>query len=166
MRLKDSAAAQDVIQETFLAGFKGLEKFDGRVDIKYWLRGILRNKIVDYIRKAVRERPYEDLSEFQLEDDGGTKNKMKFFGIPSSEPMPWNFEPHQAYEESEFWSVFRECTGKLKGPLQQAYMMKELEGLSTEEICKVLDITPNNLWVMVHRARTQLKACLEKNWNR
>ncbi|MFT7515468.1 MAG: DNA-directed RNA polymerase specialized sigma24 family protein, partial [Candidatus Omnitrophota bacterium] len=53
MRLKDSAAAQDVIQETFLAGFKGLEKFDGRVDIKYWLRGILRNKIVDYIRKAV-----------------------------------------------------------------------------------------------------------------
>ena len=166
MRLKDSSAAQDVIQETFLAGFKGLEKFDGRVDIKFWLRGILRNKIVDYIRKAVRERPYEDLAEFQLEDDGRTKNKMKYFGIPSSEPMPWNFEPHQAYEASEFWTVFRDCTGKLKDPIRQAYMMKELEGFSTEEICNVLEISPNNLWVMIHRARTQLKSCLEKNWNR
>ena len=69
MRLKDPIAVQDVLQETYIAGIKGLEKFDGRVEIKYWLRGILRNKIVDHIRKSVRERPYENPMEHG-EDDG------------------------------------------------------------------------------------------------
>jgi len=162
MRLRDVTAAEDVLQETFLAAMKGLERFDGRVEIKYWLRGILRNKIVDHIRKAVREQPYENLEEYQKPDE----TKMKLFGIPAQSPRPWEFEPHLAYEETEFWGIFRECVDKLKQPLQQAYMLKELEGMSTEEVCKVLEITPNNLWVIIHRARAHLKDCIESKWNR
>ena len=165
MRLKDPAAAQDVLQETYIAGFKGLEKFDGRVNVKYWLRGILRNKIVDYIRKAVREQPYENPLELE-DDDGISHNKMKYFGIPSSEPMPWDFEPHQAYEQTEFWSIFRNCVDQLNENHRRAFVLKEIEGLSTEEVCEIMDISPNNLWVVIHRARTQLKSLLEKNWNK
>jgi RNA polymerase sigma-70 factor (ECF subfamily) len=164
MRLKDPTAAKDVIQETYIAGFKGLDRFDGRVDVKYWLRGILRNKIVDHIRKAVRERPCEDPLEFQ-DDDGISRNKMKYFGIPSSDPMPWEFEPHHAYEESEFWTIFRQCVDQLKDNHRQAYVLKEIEGMSTDEVCEIMDISPNNLWVVIHRARAQLKTLLEKNWN-
>ena len=163
MRLKDPIAAQDVLQETYIAGFKGIDKFDGRVDIKYWLRGILRNKIVDYIRKAVRETPYEDPLEVQ-DDDGISHNKMKYFGIPSSDPMPWEFEPHHAYEETEFWTIFRNCVDQLNDRNRQAYVLKELEGLKTEEVCEIMNITPNNLWVVIHRARNELKSLLEKHW--
>ena len=162
MRLRDVSTAEDVLQETFLAGMKGLEKFDGRVDIKYWLRGILRNKIVDHIRKAVREQPYEHIEEYEKPDE----TKMKLFGIPAHSPKPWEFEPHLAYEQEEFWEIFRHCVDQLKKPIQQAYVLKELEGQSTEEICKVLNITPNNLWVMVHRARGHLKTCIESKWNK
>jgi RNA polymerase sigma-70 factor (ECF subfamily) len=151
-----------VVQETFLAGVKGLERFDGRVDIKYWLRGILRNKIVDYIRKAVRERPVEDIESYEPPDS----IQMKVFGIPTSTPRPWDFDIHQAFDEKEFWQVFESCVSKLKGPIQQAFVLKELEGMSTDEICKVLGITPNNLWVMIHRARGRLKDCLNTHWNR
>lgn len=162
LRLKNYASAEDAVQETFLAGVKGLDRFDGRVEVKYWLRGILRNKIVDYIRKAVREQPVEDPESYELPQS----TRMKVFGIPTSNPVPWEFDVHQAFDEKEFWRIFRECTDALQGNIQRAFVLKELEGLATPEVCKVLDISPNNLWVMIHRARNQLKKCLEQKWNR
>lgn len=160
LRLKDPQAAQDVIQETFLAGVKGLDRFDGRVDIKFWLRGILRNKIVDHIRKAVRERPIENIEEYQPPDSV----LYAYSGITQMRPKKWQFDPEEVFKRKEFMEIFHECLGKLRGPLQQAFTLKELEGITTKEICEVMDITPNNLWVMLHRARNQLKDCLEKNW--
>ena len=160
MRLKNPTTAEDVVQETFLAGVKNLEKFDGRVDIKYWLRGILRNKVVDYIRKAVREDVVEDAEARDIMDNFW----FKYSGLPARDPAPWEFDPHNDFEKREFWRALKECMAKLKGPTQTAFSLKMLEGTSSEEVCKILDITPNNLWVMMHRARLQLKKCLEKNW--
>jgi len=160
LRLKDPMAAQDAVQETLLAGFKGLDRFDGRVDIKFWLRGILRNKIVDYIRKAVRERPIENIEEYQPPDSV----LYAYSGITQMRPKKWQFDPEEVFKRKEFMEIFHGCLSKLKGPMQQAFTLKELEGISTKEICEVMDITPNNLWVMLHRARNQLKDCLEKNW--
>lgn len=160
-RLRDPAAADDVVQETFLAGVKGLHRFDGRSDVKYWLRGILHNKIVDYIRKAVRETPVEDPEQYQQPDTA----LMKYSGIPTRTPKPWPFDLHESFDRQEFWEIFNMCLSKLKGPLQQAFTLKELEGVKTEEICKALNVTPNNLWVMIYRARNQLKKCLEHNWD-
>jgi len=160
MRLRDPAAAEDVVQETFLAGIKGLKRYDGRVDIKYWLRGILRNKIVDHIRKAVRETPVEDIEGMQLAETA----LFKMAGIPSTRPTRLGFDPHQDYEKSEFWDVFQRCLGGLKGNLQRAFTLKVLEGMPTDEVCKVLGIKPNNLWVLNFRAREQLKDCLSKHW--
>ena len=160
MRLRDPAAAEDAVQETFLAGIKGLDRYDGRVQIKYWLRGILRNKTVDHIRKAVREQPVEDFEGLEIQDSV----LFKMSGIPTTRPAPLGFDPHRDYEKTEFWDAFQRCMGGLKGSMQQAFSLKVLEGLSTKEVCKVLGITANHLWVLTHRAREQLKACLRDNW--
>ena len=160
LRLQSQHAAEDAVQETFLAGIKNIDKFDGRVDVKYWLRGILRNKVVDYIRKASRERPVDDTEVKEIQD----RFAFKAFGVATTRPAPWQFDPHRAYEKTEFWDVLQGCVSKLRGPIQQAFTLKMLEGMSTDEVCKVMEITPNYLWVMLHRARAQLKTCLEENW--
>lgn len=161
-RLRDPARAEDAVQETFLAALRNLDRYDGKVEIKYWLRGILRNKIVDIIRKSVRETPLEEPETYDRPDD----LRMRIWGLPSDEPKPWKFEPHQAFEEEEFWRIFREAVDELKSPIREAFVLRELEGISSEEVCKALDITPNNLWVMIHRARAQLKSRIEEQWNR
>ena len=160
LRLRDHATAQDVVQEALMAGVKGLDRFDGRVDVKYWLRGILKNKIVDHIRKSSRMQPVEDIGDYELPDS----IKMKWFGIPTSRPEPWAFDIHQAFDQKEFWAIFEKCVQGIPGVSQKAFVLKEIEGQSTEDICKLLDVTPNNVWVMVHRARGALKNCLESNW--
>jgi len=160
LRLRNPDAAKDVVQETLLAGIKGLDRFDGRVDVKYWLRGILRNKVVDYIRKAVRETPIENIEDFEP----SSPFLMKHSGIPTRAGGDWEFDPRRAYSNKEFMEIFHTCLSKLRGPQQQAFALRELEGMKTEEICKLLEIEPNNLWVMLHRARAQLKECLELNW--
>jgi len=160
LRLRNPATAEDAVQETFLAGVKGLDRFDGRTDIKYWLRGILRNKIVDHIRKAVREDVVEDIEAKAMMDSFLVKHS----GVDSINPAPWQFDPHRAIEREEFWEIFRDCLDKLKEPLRTAFTLKMLDDMSTEEVCKILDVSTNNLWVMMHRARGNLKACLEKHW--
>jgi len=161
-RLRDSAAAEDAVQETFLAGIKGLDRYDGTIEIRFWLRGILRHKIIDHLRKKAREMPVEDLDDYEKPDTF----LMKHSGIPTRTPLPWKFDPRQAFEDHEFWQIMESCTAKLPERLRLAFVLKELEGLSSPETCKVLSISPNNLWVMIHRARKQLKTCLEKNWGK
>ena len=162
MRLRDDASAQDAVQETFLAGIKGLDRFDGRIEVKYWLRGILRNKIVDQIRKRVRMQPIEDREGMDILEH----LSFKAFGIAERKPQPWQFDPHREYEKTEFWAVFEHCLSRLKDSMRQAFVLKMLEGMPSDEVCKVLGIEPNNLWVLNHRARKQLKTCLEANWDR
>ena len=159
-RICDPAMAEDLVQETFLAGIKGLGAFDNRVEIKFWLRGILRNKVVDYIRKDVPLKYVNDLEEF----DEPPTTLRKHFGITSRKVQKWSFNPAQQYENKEFWQVFENCLSKMKEPLRSIYTMKEIENEPNEKICKDFKITPNNLWVIIHRARTSLKKCLNKNW--
>ncbi|MCH2175589.1 MAG: sigma-70 family RNA polymerase sigma factor [Lentisphaeria bacterium] len=160
-RLSDPSAAEDVVQETLLAAIKGVERYDEtKVDFKFWLRGICRNKIVDTIRKRMREIPVEEIFEY----DESPNRSMQLMGIPNNKPDTFSFAPDKQYQKKEFWKVFQSCASKLKSPMREIYLLKEIESLSTEEICKEFNITPNNLWVIVHRARGQMKKCLNKNW--
>jgi RNA polymerase sigma-70 factor (ECF subfamily) len=160
MRLRDPGVAEDAVQETFLAAIRNLHQFDGRVDVKYWLRGILRNKIVDIIRKSVRKREIEDESQ----QDMVNSFLFKVSGVPTTRPKSWAINVDDAFAQEEFWEAFEACLGGLKEPLRSAFVLKMLEDQETDEICKELDITPNYLWVMLHRARGQLKECLEHKW--
>lgn len=160
LRLRNPATAEDAVQETFLAAIKGLDRFDGRTDIKYWLRGILRNKIVDHIRKAVREDVVEDAEARELLDSLA----FKLTGVPTMRPAPWQFDPSRAMEKNEFWVIFRSCLEQMRDPQRTAFTLKMLDDVSSEEICKILRVSANNFWVIMHRARNQLKTCLEKKW--
>jgi len=160
MRVRDPQVAEDTVQETFLAALKNLHQFDGRVDVKYWLRGILRNKTVDYIRKSVRR---QELQNEQVQEIVG-QILFKTSGIPNARPKPWAFDPDEAFAQEEFWDAFKSCLEGLSDQMRTAFYMKMIDEVETEEICKELDITDNYLWVMLHRARAQLKDCLESKW--
>lgn len=159
-RLRDQDAARDAVQETFLAAIKSLDRYDGRVEVKYWLRGIMRFKIVDRIRKTVREQPIVDVDVEHILDS----TLFKASGVPSMRPDPWHFDAHQALDSEVFWEAFNQCLDGLKGPMRQAFVLKMLEDMETEEVCKVMNVSANNLWVLNHRARSQLKKCLETKW--
>ena len=159
-RLRDASAAEDVVQETFLAAFKGAARFSGQSSEKTWLVGILKHKIVDFIRKASRERAYDDvtLAEDRVDDFFDRKGHWK------AGPAEWTVNPRKAFEQREFWAVFEGCLGNLQDRLAAVFTLREIEGMSAEEICKELDITSTNLWVMLYRARNKLKDCLQENW--
>lgn len=159
-RLGDRSRAEDVVQEAFLGAYKSKDRYQGTYPVKAWLIGILKHKIVDYIRKASRETVMEDpeiVNSFQTP-------LYQYSGIPTMKPRPWQFNPAKAAEYADFWPVFQGCLSKLKEPHHSAFVLRELEGKSTDEICKILDISSNYLCVLFHRARAQLKECLEKNW--
>lgn len=160
-RLRNADAAADCVQDTFLAGIKALERFDGSRDIKFWLRGIMRNKIVDQIRKSIKENKVD----IDNEDEALLESFwFRYSGIATTNPDPWQFNPRKAYDNTEFWDVFNVCIDKVKQPARQAFVLRMLEDMETEEVCKVMDITPNYLWVLLHRARQQLKVALEEKW--
>ena len=160
-RLRNPDAAADCVQDTFMAGIKALDRFDGSRDIKFWLRGIMRNKIVDQIRKSVKENKVN----IDSEDEGLLESFwFRFSGIATTNPDPWQFNPRKYYDNTEFWGVFETCIDEVQDPARDAFVLKVLEDKTTEEVCKLMDISPNYLWVLLHRAREQLKTTLEARW--
>jgi RNA polymerase sigma-70 factor (ECF subfamily) len=159
-RLRDRVVAEDLVQETFLAAFKGRERFKGASSERTWLVSILKRKLVDHMRRKGREQTMSDLATSErwveaLFDERGSWKKKR---------SKWGADPESAFEKAEFWSIFAACMRKLPERLANAFMLRELEQLDTQEVCKVLEISANNLWVMLHRARLGLCHCLEVNW--
>lgn len=159
-RIHESPAAEDLVQETFLAALKGVQRFEGRSSEKTWLTSILKHKIIDHMRRKSRERPSEVTT-------GGSDINGEFFdkkGDWKWRPGKWAMDQLKAIEEKEFWKTLSKCLTELPGRLSQIFVLREMDGMSTEEICSLLDITSANCWVMLHRARIHLRHCLETNW--
>ena len=159
-RVKDPAVAEDLVQETFLAALRARENFKGHSTGRTWLIAILKHKIVDHIRKKFREPPtdkIETLSDIMDSDfnDGG-KWQVR--------PHKWAINPGKIYEQKEFFDVLYHCLAELPGRLAEAFMLREMDGLSTAEVCKVLDKTATNSRVMLYRARMSLRRFLENKW--
>ena len=161
LQLRDAELAEDVVQETLLAALEGRAGFSGRSSQKTWLTGILKHKIIDAMRRKSREQP---LSPRDGESDADAVDALfKQDGHWQQFPTEWG-NPERALEDKEFWDVFERCSQLLPERTARAFMMREVMELTTGEICKALDITPTNLWVMLHRARLSLRECLEINW--
>ena len=79
-------------------------------------------------------------------------------------PTEWHASPAQLVEQGDFWRVFHDCLSPLPQRTASAFTLREVDGLSSEEICEMLGIRVNNLWVMLHRARLHLRNCLQMNW--
>lgn len=164
-RLRDKARAEDAVQETFLAALKGKETFQGQTEEKNWLFGILKNKIYDYFRATARETSFEDLEFYQ----NGEQESFKASGVGAGGWI-WNHIPQnwgdvsEAVDREEFWNAYNSCCRKLPEKISAAFNLREVDGLSSKEVCVMLGISESNLWVMLHRARMALRRCLESNW--
>jgi len=159
-RVKDPGVAEDLVQETFLAALRGLQNFKRRSSGHTWLTAILKHKIVDFLRKKHREQVIEDIETVSESTDGFFKNS----GSWRIRPAKWDINPDKIFEQHEFMDVLLKCLAQLPERLARAFMLREMEGLSTEEICKSMQISATNSWVMLYRARTYLRRCLEINW--
>lgn len=163
-RLRDATLAEDVVQETLLAALQAYGSFKGRGSERTWLTGILKHKMIDYFRRISREASVEE-SEAQFEHseffrDGEWRDHWKVEYAPTE----WHANPEELLEQGEFWEVFSQCLAPLPARISSAFTLREVDGLTSEEICEVLNVTVNNLWVMLHRARMHLRRCLEVNW--
>ena len=167
-RLRDETAAEDAVQETFLAAIKAYDRYEGRGSERTWLVGILKHKITDHFRRMNRETPVgegcdegPEHNEFFTRTDGWDNHWNTDYA-----PTDWHATPAQLVEQEDFWRVFSDCLTPLPQRTASAFTLREVDGLSSEEICEVLSVTVNNLWVMLHRARLHLRNCLERNWFR
>jgi RNA polymerase sigma-70 factor (ECF subfamily) len=157
LQLRDPHAAEDAVQETLLAALAGEASFQGRANLRTWLTGILKHKIIDAIRRLTREATAlpEDAAEFDalFAEDGHWVDQ----------PGAWS-DPDASLEQKHFFAALEACLQRLPQKTAQAFMMREHLGCETAEICKELGVTPTHCWVLLYRARMALRVCLEKEW--
>ena len=156
----DRAIAEDLVQEAFVAALDSRKSFRSRSAVKTWLTAILRHKLMDYYRKKYRrqETPGADTMAATADPQFDGRGHWRV------QPGSWLIDPAEHYAQKEFMVTFFQCVEKLPQRHARAFVMREIEGLSTKEICKQLSITTTNCWVMLHRARMALRECLELNW--
>ena len=154
--------SQDLVQDTFLSALNARNNFHGNSSEKTWLYAILKNKIADHYKKAstryevaVGKSEADPTSAFFTNDEEWA---------PDYTPQTWDTSMPNILEEQEFQNTLNQCLGKLPEALNRIIRLKWMEDKESTEICKELGITSSNLWTMAHRAKLQLRACLEKNW--
>jgi RNA polymerase sigma-70 factor (ECF subfamily) len=160
-RLKDPHQAEDAVQETMLAAIKN-NSFQGDSAVRTWLTGILKHKIIDLQRKQLREQPVSDLVDM----DNSDTSMDDFFdqsGHWLERPLAMHM-PEDALQQNQFLRVLDDCMNKLPTKLKTIFMLRDVQEIENEMICKELEITSTNAWVMLYRARMSLRKCLELNW--
>lgn len=159
--IPDSHQAENLIQETFLAALKSKDSFKGHSTEKTWLIGILRHKINDHLRAKYKEVPVSSLAPENVSIDSFFDQIHETL---KKSPGAWEIHPDQLLEREEFWKAFEECLKHLPPKTAEAFSLSEMEEMDSKEICKVLNVTATNLWSLLHRARVQLRQCLQMNW--
>ena len=149
------------MQEALLAALAGEAGYAGRANLRTWLTGILKHKIIDTIRRQSRERPAADLRAEG--DDAEFDSLFDRRGHWEEAPDAWQ-QPEGALGQKQFLAALEACLRGLPERTARVFMMREHLGLDTSEICKELGITATHCWVLLHRARMALRLCLQTNW--
>ena len=162
LQLRNDAWAEDAVSETILAALAKPQAFGARSQLKTWLVGILKHKIIDSMRQRQREVTLDSGSD---DDSADPLEHMAFKadGHFAETPADWG-NPEQDLDNRQFMTILEACTERLPAVQGRLFLMREWLELSTDEICKELALTPTNLYVLLHRARLRLRECLEQNW--
>ena len=153
-KVDDLHVVEDLLQETYLAALRSFAKFRGDASVRSWLIAILRLKIADHYRRLNRSKEMDRLDEAAAADRPIGEGR-----IP-----PWRVARQSPMEREEFWEIFRACLDKLPERLGSAYLMRELDGQSVNQVCDTLEIDPKHLAVRLFRARGLLRDCLNRKW--
>jgi len=164
IRVNDEDLARDLVQETFLAALERKDKFEARSSEKTWLTAILKNKIIDVYRakssgftRSIRISEAQDGdSDFFDQQDGHWSDQHR--------PVRLGIEQPDALENKEFERILQACMKKLPALWLSVFTMKHIDEETTESICRELKVSSSNFWVIIHRTKVNLRACLQKNW--
>ncbi len=158
-RVHDKQLAEDIVQETFISALQSYERFEGRSSPLTWLYGILKHKLIDVIRREARYSDEDASSSLTHLSEEEFFNKTGMWNNP---PRKWGLHPEEIMENQEIMNVLQDCLETLPQRYALIFSLREFEDLSTDEICKILNVTPTNVWVLLHRARLKLRSCIEK----
>ena len=156
-RVRDRDAAEDVVQETFVAAIRSADSFAGQASARTWLTGILKHKIADHYRRAARTQTI----------DLGDDQESQYFGADehwNRAPKKWEADARDAVRSTDLRKVLSNCLEALPSGLAQVFALRDLEELEAEEVCAILNITTSNLYTALHRARFRLRRCVEVKW--
>jgi RNA polymerase sigma-70 factor (TIGR02943 family) len=158
-RVSKHEVSKDLVQETFFAGLKSKKGFEGKASERTWLVSILKRKIIDYYRKINSNKGKAEV-RMNFYSDGENEGNW----LEERVPQTWGIDADKKMENEELENTLNACIEKLPEKYAMVFKMKTLRDFSTEQICNELDISSSNLWVIIHRARTQLRRCMEDNW--
>ncbi len=150
----DVTIAEDLVQDTFVAAVSRRDSFRNESAVLTWLLAILKRKIADYYRKQSRQ-PTEQLND-KANRNHPTENAVA--------PRRWCDDPAQICEDREFWKTFNLCVDKLPSKLSDAFILREVNQHSLEEVRELLGVSATNLSMRLHRSRMAVRDCLNKNW--
>lgn len=163
LQLRDGGLAEDAVQEALFAAHTHVSTFGRKAAFKTWVFAILKNKIVDILRKGHKE---VSVSSFSDEGSDGVAELLftnRGFWHREERPAAWS-APMESVKNEHFWRVFAACLDALPEELGRIFMMREFIELDSNEICQTLNISTSNLHVMLYRARLRLRECLENKW--
>jgi RNA polymerase sigma-70 factor (ECF subfamily) len=164
--VKGRSVAEEVVQETWLAVIQGLDRFEGRASLKTWILSILVNKAKS---RGVREARIVPFAALSAEDDAPSVAPERFRGPEDAFPGHWRAYPANwqaadvAVEDKETLRVALEAIAALPPAQQTVIRMRDVEGYSPEEVCAALDVSEGNQRVLLHRARSRVRAALEEH---
>jgi RNA polymerase sigma-70 factor (TIGR02943 family) len=163
-RLDDAELAKDLVQETFLAALERVNQFGGRSSERTWLTSILKHKVIDVYRKrssawqSLGNQSNGDVGVVDFFEEGNGHWKEEY------QPKEFGIENYDRLANKEFHHVLDQCMKKLPALWLSVFTMKHIDELATEVICGHLKVTPSNFWVIIHRTKVNLRACLQTNW--
>lgn len=157
-RVSDREIAQDLVQDTFLAGLKSMKNFKGEASERTWLISILKRKIIDHYRKINSNKGKAEV-RINYKDSESEGDWLE-----ERVADPFDKTAEDTLENKELGIAIHNCLSKLPQKQAEVFKMKTILGHETEAICNELNITASNLWVIIHRARTALADCLKENW--
>ena len=159
IRVNNHEVSKDLVQETFFSGLKSAKNFEGKATERTWLISILKRKIIDHYRKKNSKKGQAEV-RMNFYNDGENEGDW----IEERVPQSWGNEVEKKIENKELQHQIDLCVDKLPQKYAMVFRMKTIQEIDTQVICKELDISSSNLWVIIHRARMQLRKCLEENW--
>lgn len=164
----DRAAAEEVVQDTWLGVLKGIDRFEGRSSFKTWLFRILTNTAKTRGVREARSVPFSTLFDAESEAAEPTVTPDRFVspdeqwaGSWSIEPGAWNDQPETRLLSRETLTHIRSAIDALPPAQREVITLRDIEGWSSDEVCNALDITETNQRVLLHRARSKVRTALE-----
>jgi len=160
-RIPSKEVAEDLVQDTFLSALKGMASFRGESSQLTWMTSILKRKIIDHYRKMSTRK---EISAAHFELPFHKEGMMENHWLQERAPKNWHSKTDEPLRQDEFQKIMQLCLSLLPDKWKSVFILKVMEEMASDEVCKEIGCTASNLWVILYRARLQLRECIENKW--